>query len=233
MSTPKFFQRTSLFQPPYIEHDVRDARFRFYPISVSVLWKMRTFVEPISTAFRVLTGGKNDSDQLVDQSTDPETGEQRVTSQVSAVAPELAKFREEKIDSAIKAAFESFFADDMRMFVGEMIVDSLREEFNRGQARDLSVVKAVMDGGKIGDEEFPGLDLETMTMMIEGLVKANAKVFGPFAKRAQELLGEKLNLRGLGDIPVPGPEAMSESINSETGDSPTSESTAQNSPELS
>lgn len=178
----KFFERKSLFTPKHVEYEVSGNQLRFYPVSLTMLWKMRTAFEPILDAFRILSGGKNDFEQIVDQGAD-EFGNQRTITKIGSVDIEIAKMREQNGAKAVKLAMEAVFSTDTRDLLGELITDSLRDEFTREEAVDRDVVQQVVRE----------LNLETMMGMAMGLVNANAKVFGPFAEKVRKTANQKLN----------------------------------------
>ena len=189
MSRAKFFQRDSLFKPTYVEHDVGGETMRFYPLSITMLWKMRHAVEPLVGAFTALSAGKHDFEQTMDQGAeDEETGEKRIVTHFGAVKPELATMREDRREAALQKAAAALFDPKMRDFVGELLTDSLRDEFTRAEARDRSTVQQMMDG----DDENPGLDIATLGEMVGGLVKANVRVFGPFRNQIREMASGRI-----------------------------------------
>lgn len=214
MTEAKFFSRESLFQPKYVDHEVADNSLRFYPLSVTMLWRMRAVVEPLVEALRVISGGKNDVERTVDQerydgAEDPEgerSPDQRIVTHMGAIKPELARLREERADGAWAKAVDAVFNEKSRDFLIEMLTDSLRDEFTRSEAKDPRVLKNVMDR----------LDLSTLVEMVQGLVKANMRVFGPFAGKlrtvAQSRLGEML-----GEEPLSS-DSPPESGSSDDGD---------------
>lgn len=202
MSKPKFFERTSLFAPTYIEHKVGEETLRFYPLSVNMLWKMQSAVEPIAQALRLLSAGKNDCEQTIDQGVDEETGERRVVTHIGAVKPEIAAMRETRMDDQIKKAMDTFFSNEMRAFVGELITDSLRDDFTRAEARNSGTTTLMMEGS----DEQPGLDLTTLAGMIMGIVKSNQGVFGPFAQKIKDAVSARVGT-ALDEVTGPGQPA--------------------------
>jgi hypothetical protein len=221
VSRPRIFQRESLFRPKYVEHEVAGEALRFYPLSLSMLWKMKTAVEPMVQAFRALSSGKNDVEKTIDQGVDDQTGERRFLSHFGAVKPDLAAMREEKIEASLRKAVDAFFEPKMRDFVGELIADSLREEFTRKEARDQQVVRTFVDG----NDETPGLDFVTLGQMVVGLAKANEGVFGPFAKQVREAMSGRIReiLNDATGRGKPAAPDYSESNEPESDDWPESE----------
>lgn len=190
----KFFKRESLFKPKHVVHQVGDNELKFYPVSLTMLWRLRTFFEPVIEALRVLTGGKNDVERTVDQGVDEE-GNKRTITHMGAIAPDVARLREERSDQAWSKALDCIFGDECRKLLGELFADSLRDEFTREEAHDADV----------GDEVMKSLDLATTVAMVNGLLKANTRVFGPFAEKVRKAAEAKLD-DALGDVAGVAPE---------------------------
>lgn len=178
----KFFKRESLFTPKHVAHKIGDQEMKFHPVSLNMLWKLRTAFEPVIEALRVLTAGKNDVERTVDQGRDDE-GNERTVTHMGAVTTEMAKLRQDQSDAAWKRALDCIFGEDSRELIGELLADSLRDDFTREEAIEAGMGKKVIES----------LDLGTMVEMVNGLLKANAGVFGPFAEKVRKAAAQKMD----------------------------------------
>ena len=172
----------SYLTPNYVEHSVCGKKKRFYPVSVLKAFKMRRVGKPLAQALSVLFASrKHDHSEQVEQVV---TEEQTMTvTSLSAVSPEMASMRAKQQAEALAEAIDALTDDENVLVLAELIINSLREEWEEGQAPPAK-------------EFLSSLDTLSMRDMIWGLAKANAEVFGPFkevfASRVAGALSEDL-----------------------------------------
>jgi hypothetical protein len=90
---------------------------------------------------------------------------------MNPVSVEMAAHRVKRQQDAIQALVKSAMVDDNRRALIELIVDSLRDEFPRGNGAPSEVI-----------EEFDNMDLGNFSQFFIGMMKANATVFGDLGK---------------------------------------------------
>lgn len=180
----KFKQKFSLLRRNTVAKDIGGQTFTFYPISVRMLFELRTNAAPLMKGLKALFA-KNQSDgtQTVEETRDPMTGQVigRVT-HLGAIDPQLAKLRSEQNDAAMKEAVEAVLGESSRLLLGRVLADSLRDEFGPSPT-DADINEFIND---------PAIDLPVLVEMLGAFFSVNAKVFGPFAERVREMVKAKM-----------------------------------------
>lgn len=174
MSTEKTsWKDKALFLCPDFEvHTINGQELRFYPISMVTLFKTRKLAKPLATALRTLFS-QNQGDVA---STFRRVADSQETI-VSAIGTDLAKFRADQMDMAVHSLLDALIDEKNADILGEVVVDSLRDEFPRGS----------MDSKQCA-ELLKSMDVVTQMEMLKGLAKANKKVLGPLG----DLLAETI-----------------------------------------
>jgi hypothetical protein len=119
-----------------------------------------------------------------------EKGEIMTKTVVQPINPDLATLRTNQRERSVQGAIKSLFSDANRAALGELIMDSLKDDFPRGKKRPAEECLEFVDS----------MDLPTFVEFLKGLAEANAKVFGDLGKelgravqdKAGELLGTTL-----------------------------------------
>ena len=164
---------------------ILDQEFVFYPISVRMLFELRTVLEPIMAALSALFKGggtENDVQKIVQKGVNPETNQPEEVVQVSPASLDIIRLRHEQRGEQVKRACDVVFNPENRMQLGRILADSLREEFPAGHTDD-------------DIKEFichENMDLEALILMVQGFLAANGKVFGPFVAKLQQVVKAKL-----------------------------------------
>lgn len=161
-------QRLGAFRNKAISHTVDSdngpQEFRFYPPRMRVLisGRMREIVEPITRALSTIFS-KNDQDASRQQEVSQDG---TVTTFVQGLNPEVIAVRDKQRGAAIRDALASLLDDKTRYHVGELLADSLRDEFSTDEAQRARQVREFMDE----------VDLPTLAEMLKGYFKALAPV---------------------------------------------------------
>lgn len=178
----KFKQKFALLRRNTVVREIAGQMFTFYPISITMLFDMKTCMEPLMKGLKVLFAkGGNDGAQTVEETRDPVTGKvlQRLT-HIGPPDPTVLKLRNEQQDAATKAAIEAVLGESNRMLLGRVLADSLRDE---GIRTDDEVREFITD---------PAFDLPLLMEFLGGFFAVNTKVFGPFAERVRTMVKEKM-----------------------------------------
>jgi len=172
--------KTSLFEKKYVERQIGEATWRFYPVSVARLFQLRETIKTICGSASALFGSnKDDCGQQIEKITSNDGEIQRTN--VEAIQPALAELRAKQRREGIRESIDSLLSDQNKLAIGRLLADSLREEFPRNP-KDEEIV-----------EFIDGLDLGQMVEMLMGFAAANAKVFGPVGEKMRGALQSKLD----------------------------------------
>lgn len=204
-------ERLTFLTPAAVEHVVCGKTLRFYPISVDLITELRHFIAPLAETIMVLLTNTRSDTGVQQESIDDQ--KERVSTRrtiMEGISPELAKHRDGQKSEAVMKLLEALFAEQTALVVASLIIDSLRDEFSRADARDPQVAEQFLKG----DDNRPGLDARTMVEFLVGWAKANKEVMGPLgldavrelaAKRLSELTSRESG--GVENLPSPsGPQ---------------------------
>lgn len=183
-------ERFRLLSPASVTREINGEDFTFYTVSLRVAAKMAPLLSRLAGHFSTLLSGdpKQDQGRIEEDFATPE-GEVISKTTVQPINPELATMRAEKREQAIRGAVDALLDPQNRRALGELLMDSLRDDFPRGAKN--------RDAGEI-QEFVDGMDIPVFIEFLKGLAAANAKVFGDLGNgigravqaRAKELLGE-------------------------------------------
>lgn len=179
----KFKQKFALLKRNTETREIAGQTFTFYPISVRMLFELKTSMEPLLKGLRVIFNKQtNEGTQTVEETRDPMTGQ--VLSRVTHLgAPDVGvlKARAEESEKNMRDAVEAVLGDANRLLLGRVLADSLRDE---GIRTDAEIAEFIQD---------PAFDLPLLVEFLNGFLAVNAKVFGPLAERVRSVVREKLS----------------------------------------
>lgn len=160
--------RLGAFRNKAIVHTVDSPEgpqdFRFYPPRMRMLisGRMKEIIEPLTSAMAVLfssTGQDASRQQEVES-------DGRVTTFVQGLSPEVIELRERKRREAIERAMGVLLNDSTRYQIGELLADSMRDEFSDKESERAKEARQFMD-----EVDFP-----TIVSLIRGYLKALAPI---------------------------------------------------------
>lgn len=198
----------------FVTHKVGEQDVKFWPVSVSLLLKLRPLLEPLSQSISVLTANNNtDTSQTYREIGDAALDHEgktlfdsagrpiRNTESISeAIDPKLAQMREQQRTKAVKELIEAATDDNNLAQVGAILIDSVR----RGD---------FFDEVPTAKEFVSELSPEVLMQFVIGVGKANKGVFGPLAGRfegMQDALKRRVNLEPKKNPTRPGSGETSE-----------------------
>lgn len=164
----------SFIVPDFITHKVGGEDHHFYPISIGLVFKIKTLAEPLAEALSVI---------FSDTDTDSGSKSRRIkdgTADITEmeghpISVELAKLRVEQRSGAYRKLIESV-ADNRDLFA-EIIMDSMRDVWPRTE--------------KIPAVEFHNnVPAPAVAQMVMGVIKANKGILGPLAPTLERLMDE-------------------------------------------
>jgi len=194
MALPDKFR---VLSPLYHDQEIGDNSFRFYTNSVKAAAKTSQLLEELAAHVSVLLG-KTSQDQghIVEDFKDPETGASVEKTSVPPINPDLARLRSEERQKAVRGAIKALLNAKHRMTIAELLMDSLRDDWDRAKPHPSQEIQEFLDG----------MDMPTLVSFIKGWATANAKLFGelgnvmsgPMKAAQAEIVGQvKASLAGL------------------------------------
>ncbi len=157
-------QRLGAFRNKAITHTVDSdngpLEFKFYPPRMRMLLsgRMHEILEPLCAAASTIF-----SDTSRDVSRQQEVDKDGlVTTFVQALNPEVIALRAEKRVTALKDALAAIVDDATRYQIGELLADSLRDDFSDDELERRKEVRKFMDE----------IDLPTLSQFMSGYFKA-------------------------------------------------------------
>lgn len=182
----------TFLKPKGVEHEVEGGKMMFYPVSMSSLFTLRAIANPVARAFASLFQNEDNDVGMTDRTTGDGQLNGAFTTEkiIEPVSIDLAKFRLQQKQIAWEDAVQVLFDPENSRVVMRLIMDSLRDEFDRSANEEQKNETAKellneMDGGHFRE-------------LLIGLFKGNKKVFGPLADmvaQSKELINQKM--RGL------------------------------------
>lgn len=147
-----------------IETESGPQDFRFYPPRMRMLLsgRMREIVEPITQALGTLFA-KTSQDASRQQEV---SADGKVTTFVQGLNPEVIALRETQRSEALARALRAVLEDNTRYQIGELLADSLREDFSENEGERAKEARKFMDE----------MDLPTLIEFVKGYFKALAPV---------------------------------------------------------
>jgi len=167
----------TFLSPTFISHKVGDKELHFYPISVKFIFELKMLGKPIAQALTSLFINKeNDTGATTQSVEDSKKGYKEIKTTVDPITVEVAILRTSQKQEVFETLFEAISNQDNGMLLGRMLMDSLREDFDKKEREDRNLAL----------EFIQLMDLATLKDMILGLVKANSKVLGPLESMAAQ-----------------------------------------------
>lgn len=173
--------KINLFSRQATTRTIGGQEWRFHPVSVSTMFQMRQTVIPIVDALSVLFARNNtDVKQSIEAIRSVSEGTIERTD-IEGIDVTLAQFRAKQKREALEKAVNCILAEESKLAIGKMLVDSLRDDFPTRPTPETEI-KAFVDA----------LDLAAFVEMLMGFCAANAEVFGPLGRKAVEAAQQKV-----------------------------------------
>jgi hypothetical protein len=199
-------ERWTFIKPKGEEHEVEGQKLIFYPVSMSSLFTLKVIATPIAKALATIFQNENNDIGITDRTSgDGKLNGEFVTEKIiEPVSLDLATFRLQQKQSAIEEALQIIFDPINSRIIMRLIMDSLRDEFDRGRTEEQKNADA--------DILLENIDGAQFREFLTGLFKSNKKVFGPLAdmvaqskkvinERMRDLLKQKNNQENEIEIP--------------------------------
>lgn len=185
-------EKFRLLSPLSVDREIHGVKVTFYTCSVRTCARLSSLLSKLAGHFTTLLGSNSGRDQGTTEEVyappEGETGEIMTKTVVQPINPDLAAFRSTQRENAVKGAVDALFDEKNRAAIGELLMDSLKDDFPRGTKRPVDECLAFVDE----------MDIPTFIEFLKGLAEANSKVFGDLGKelgravqgKAGELLGK-------------------------------------------
>lgn len=172
--SPNWRDKFAFLAPRFVDHKVGTGEsaqnFRFYPIGMRLAFRLKSVGKPLARALSILLSkNQNDTKQIQRSFVVPETKEQGQETILEGVAVDLARYRDDRRDSAISELLETLGESANQNLIGEIIMDSLRDDFpRRPSASEITDFMEHITLPLLGD-------------MLVGVAKANFDLSGDIA----------------------------------------------------
>jgi hypothetical protein len=166
---------TPFLNPSFVEHPVGAEAYKFYPVSLRVLFQLRGLAKPIAQAISTLLTSR--SDDIGRESVEvkaPDGGTQLRTT-IQPIQDSLAKTRFDQRASTLNALIDQLMSEGAANMIATLIMDSMRDLFPNRTPSAADCAKFVA--------EVPA---ERTMEMLAGVAKANKKLFDPLKVRVVE-----------------------------------------------
>lgn len=170
--------KVTFLKPNFVTHEVNEGdtkkNYRFFPMSVGLFCKLDNTLTPLIQAVVTLFDDTARDNKFTRREVANEHGSLDTEHITEATPVETLRFRHEQKQAAVVKIVSSFTGKTERLVMAELIMDSLAENFPRGEATNPT------------PEAFLGdLPLPVLTDLLVGVAKANKGVFGPLAGTLQ------------------------------------------------
>jgi len=164
-------------KPKFIVKEVNEKKLHFYAPPVLTILKLSDFATPLTHALVAVFQDTNGDQGRVTQDYQTPDGEQGAKTSLEPLSVDLARYRDGSRRDAISKLIGGLTSPEARLMLGEVIMESLREEFTRPK------------GGFTPEQvkefiENPDLDGSTAVDLLSGVMEASKGIFGPFAEAA-------------------------------------------------
>jgi hypothetical protein len=182
----KISKALSLFKRKSVpcEVDGFEKKLAFYPVSLGQLYQMQSMFNPLLEGIRTIMIRQADvskveqTEQLMDEGS--VTGV-TIVKQTGEINPILAKQRAAETKEALNSVLSELFSGENKAALAGLLADSLRDIFPRDADEDDKV------------EFFEQMDTVALVGFVQGFIRANSKVLGPFAERIKAKAEEVMN----------------------------------------
>jgi len=205
------WKKWTFIKPKGTQVEIEGETLTFYPICISSFFNLEVMAAPIAKALSMIFQNEDNDVGITDRTEGAgvEDGSFKTEKVVAPVSLELARFRLDQRKAALEDAFRVLFDRSNIRAVVRLLMDSLRDEFDRKKNEDEKNAEA--------DEFIADVDGILFRKLLIGLYEGNKKVFGPLANTVahfKKMMDQKM--RGLDDLDDSENEINDNSEKSET-----------------
>lgn len=168
-----------------VEHEVNGTMISFHAVSLGTLFEIKVIGEPLAKALAVLFDDKGRDYGTVSRNFyQPNSGQadQRMDNEliVEPRTPEMAALRAKQREESIGGLIEALLNDKSKAVLGKLIVESMKDYFDKGQVPP-------------GVEFMNQIPATSIVDFLTGVAKANKGVLGPLAESLTGLWAKAKN----------------------------------------
>ena len=210
--TATWKDKLTFLEPEGIEHEVMGQKIMFYPVSLGTLFEIKVIGAPLAKALAVLFDEKGRDYGTVQRNfhqPNSEQSDERMDNEliVEARTPEMATLRANQRQESIEGLLEALLNDKAKKAVGKIIVESMRDHFDKDQVPP-------------GIEFINEIPAPSIVDFLTGVAYSNKGVLGPLA---DQLMGLWAKAKGKMD------QALSdETVIDDAASSPTEDTESEN-----
>jgi hypothetical protein len=171
----------AFLNPKFIEKEINGSTLRFYAIPLAILFRLTDGAAPILSNLMPLFQDTSKDAGRTHKTFNTEEGEGGGASEYLPISVDLARYRDNRLQSTIEAALKALSAEPTRALLGEVIMSSLRDVFPRTKgALTPESVKEFINN--------PDLDVTTTVALFTGTMEASKGMLGPLGETAASFL---------------------------------------------
>ncbi len=179
-----FWQQTKeklgIFGSDHEQHEVNGTVHNFYPVTGRIIGRIKMFRKPLTKLAAAFSS--KGTDVAIVSKVDTAGDSYKEEKAQQAISPELADKRYSQMHDAIDSLMELLTEVEFRNVISNIIMDSMRDLFPRTE-------KGKPGAGWPTDQEFfDEMPVTLLPGLLMGVLKANRKLFGPFAGVAESLM---------------------------------------------
>lgn len=168
--------------PKAVPVKIEDDELKFYPVCVSSMFVIKTIASPIARALASIFQNEDNDVGVVDKVKGTGVDGEYVTEKrIEPVSMELARFRLDQKQHAIEEAVETLFDPKNAQIIMRIVMDSMRDDFDRSKSEEEKDKEAV--------EVLNTIDASMFYKLLMGLYAGNQQVFGPLASMVAQSKG--------------------------------------------
>lgn len=145
---------------------VNEKEIKFYPISVSTLFRLKALGKPLAKALALIMGDKTVETSLINRHIEDEDGNSVMEEHIKAIESDLLREKFGLREDTITSVIEAFLNEESRDLVGMVIMESIKDEFGEEKAPPAK-------------EFMAKLDLSTLVQLVVGVIGANSGALEP------------------------------------------------------
>lgn len=177
MTTASWKSKFTFLTPNCVSHTIGEKEYKFYPISVGLAFKLRSVAKPLTKALTTLLGDTKEDTGSIQRVVANAQGTSDQEIVIEPISADLARLRHEQRQKAVEELVEALTAEANLEIVGDILVDSLREDFPPGDKSNPT-----------GKQFMAEITLPNVPDLLIGVAKANKGVFGPLVSKVGAMM---------------------------------------------
>lgn len=131
-------EKLRLLSPLSVDREIQGVKVTFYTCSVGACARLSGLLAEMAGHFTTLLGSSSNRDQGSTEEVyappEGEKGEIMTKTVIQPINPDLATLRANQRERSVQGAIKTLFSDKNRAAIGELLMDSLKDDFPRGKS---------------------------------------------------------------------------------------------------